>query len=90
MLTETLRTQIEQLRSRILRAADLRAANAPIPDGLEPSDEELISTITEWRKARAIEATSAPAKRRSAKAEPSPLQKNLSNPSFDLKDLFSK
>lgn len=79
MTPETLHT-LNDFRSRILKARELKSANLDIPPGLEPTDDEIREAIFALRNDRLRATENGKAKR--TKAAPA------IDPNMDLNDLF--
>ena len=65
-MTPETHTKIQDYRSRILRAEDLRKAGQEIPPDLIPTDEEIRDAITALRKDR---IATPPPKKKTAQAK---------------------
>ncbi len=80
MTPETL-SKLNDFRSRIIKARDLRAAKAEVPAELEPSDNEIRDAIMALRddRMRAVQEAGS-------KAKPAP----TIPPTMDLNELFKK
>lgn len=74
MNQETL-TQLQDFRSRIVKAKSLEAANEPVPEGLIPTDEEIRVSLLALRESRG---------KTSARQKPA----GQIPADFDLNDLF--
>lgn len=68
--------KLNDLRQRILRADELIRAGEPVPDGLEPSDDELREAL-EIIRAKRIEDLNASKQTKAAAALPEDLAKLL-------------
>ena len=79
MTPETL-TMLNDFRSRIIKARQLRAAGAEVPDDLEPSDDEIRDAIMALRADR-LAASQKSADKKAANGP-------KIAPNMDLNDLF--
>ena len=71
-------TELNDLRQRILECQKLTAAGEPIPEGMQPSEDELREALLALRSDRSKAASASPAGKSQASAP------------IDLNELFKK